>query len=207
MSLALELITLDKKRGGNSPAENIGLDSAIKQVHQQKHPEIGEIAPNFRLPDENGNVVALSELLKEGPAILSFYRGDWCPFCDLELKALQRNLADFKKHGASLLGISPQKISYSLVAKEKRNLEYSLLSDKGNELARTFGLLYTPPVEMENAFKSFGLDLGEMNADASSEMPIPATYVVGTDQKIIFAFIDPDHTKRAEPSDILASLM
>jgi peroxiredoxin len=206
MTLAQELSHHFQKLGGYNPVVKKSISSAQDQLTVQAQPEIGDIAPMFTLNDENNRSISLHNILNEGPVILTFYRGDWCSFCDLELKALQRHLADFKKYSATLLGISPQTISYSQLTKEKKNLSFSLLSDIGNKIAAQYGLLYKPPVELLNAFDSFGLELGNYNKQ-EDHLPIPATYVINKKQEVIFRFVNADHTKRAEPSAILAALM
>lgn len=173
----------------------------------ERIPQVGDIAPDFRLPDSEGNTICLHEKAKEGPVILSFYRGKWCPFCDLELRALQRYLTEFSRYGASLIGISPQRIAFSQLTQKEKNISFTIVSDAGNQVAQRYSLLLPATPTMETAFRSFGLDLGSMNSDQSFNLPVPGTFVVGQDAKIIFAYANADFTKRAEPADILAQLM
>ncbi|HAS41601.1 MAG TPA: alkyl hydroperoxide reductase [Microscillaceae bacterium] len=171
-------------------------------------PVIGSVAPPFNLPDEENHLVSSTFLLKKGPLIISFFRGDWCAFCNLELRALQRSLAEFQKFGASLVGISPQAVSYSHMMADRRNVQYQVLSDSGNKIADSYGLMFTMPNELQNAYKAFGIDIAQINNNPSSaEVPVPATFVVNTDGLISYRFVDADYTKRAEPSEIIANLM
>lgn len=171
-------------------------------------PKIGDLAPVFELPDEDQQVVNSQDLLQKGPLIISFYRGDWCAFCNLELRTLQRSLAEFKKLGASLVGISPQSVAYSHMTADRRNVQYQVLSDEGNKIANDYGLMFSMSDQAVNAYKSFGIDLAMINGSESSvDVPVPATFVVNTDGLISYRFVDADYTKRAAPADIIANLM
>jgi peroxiredoxin len=184
---------------------------SIAQKGELVFPVPGDDAPMFELLNETGETVKLQDILKEGPVILSFFKGDFCGYCDLELKALQRSLPQFKKYGAILLGISPHTVSVSYELKEKKNLSYSILSDSGNEIAEKYGLRFKMQKMLMDVFASFGLDdMSPVYGDTgenTNTMPIPGTFVIGMDGKIIYSFVDSDHTKRAEPSDIIACLM
>ena len=168
--------------------------------------KVGDTVPNFTLPNASGQPIQIQTLLDRGPVVISFYRGQWCPFCSLELAALQRSLPEIKALNASLVAISPQTPDNSLSTVEKNNLKFEVLSDTGNQVAKQFGIVYQLSEEMREVQKGFGVNLAESNGDASYELPISATYVVGTDGRIVFAFTDPDFTKRLEPSEILTVL-
>jgi peroxiredoxin len=167
---------------------------------------VGDKAPDFDLPNANGKTVRLSDLLQHGPVVVAFYRGGWCPYCNLELRALQKSLAEIEKHGAQLVAISPQTPDSSLSTQQKDELQFQVLSDKHNTVARQFGIVFTLPEEIRSIYKSFGHDLAARNGDDSFELPFPATYVIGQDRVIRFAFVNADYTKRAGPADILAVL-
>jgi peroxiredoxin len=172
----------------------------------EKSLKVGDKAPDFDLPNANGKAVRLSELLQHGPVVVAFYRGGWCPYCNLELRALQKSLAEIEKLGAQLVTISPQTPDSSLSTQQKDELQFQVLSDKHNTVARQFGLVFTLPEEIRSIYKSFGHDLAARNGDDRFELPFPATYVIGQDRIIRFAFANADYTKRAEPADILAVL-
>jgi peroxiredoxin len=172
-------------------------DQALKQ---------GDKAPNFNLPNSHGKHVDSQALLRKGALVVSFVRGDWCPYCDLELRALQRELPAIHALGAQLVAISPQTIEHSLTTREKRDLQFELLSDAGNKVARQFGLVFTLADELKALYPALGIDLAAFNGDRSAELPMPATYVIGTDGTLRFSFVNADYTQRAEPQDILAAL-
>lgn len=172
----------------------------------EKSLKVGDKAPDFELPNVTGKMVRLSELLQRGPVVLAFYRGGWCPYCNLELRALQKTLPEIEKLSAQLVAISPQTPDSSLSTKQKDELTFQVLSDKHNAVARQFGLVFTLPEEIRTIYKGFGHDLAARNGDDSFELPFPATYVIGKDRIIRFTFVNADYTKRAEPSDILAVL-
>jgi len=167
---------------------------------------IGEIVPNFTLPDATGEAVTLHNKLNEGPVVLSFYRGGWCPFCNLELQALQALLPEIRALGASLIGISPETPDNSMTTVEKHRLEFDVLSDIGNKTARDYGLIFTVYEEMRPLYLKWGLDVPAHNGDDSWELPVPATYVIDTNSVARAAHIDKDYTKRMEPEEVLTVL-
>jgi peroxiredoxin len=166
----------------------------------------GDIAPDFSLPDATGAAVSLRNKLNEGPVILSFYRGGWCPFCNLELQALQALLPEIRALGASLIGISPETPDKSMTTAEKHQLEFDVLSDIGNKTARDYGLIFTVYEEMRPLYLKWGLDVPASNGDNSWELPVPATYVIDSNGVARAAHVDKDYTKRMEPEQILAAL-
>jgi peroxiredoxin len=145
-------------------------------------------------------------MLNNGPVVLSFYRGGWCPFCSLELQALQGILPEIRARGASLISVSPEKPDNSLSTAEKYNLEFEVLSDQANRTAREYGLLFTVHEEMRPLYLEWGFDVPVCNGDDSWELPVPATYIIDTNGVVRAAFIDKDYTKRMEPDDIIAAL-
>jgi len=150
--------------------------------------------------------VRLSELLQHGPVVVAFYRGGWCPYCNLELRALQKSLTEIQKLGAQLVAISPQTPDSSLSTQQKDELQFRVLSDKHSAVARQFGLVFTLPEEIRTIYKGFGHDIAARNGDDSFELPFPATYVIGQARTIHFAFVNADYTKRAQPAAILKVL-
>jgi len=166
----------------------------------------GDSAPDFELPNATGGTVRLYEALDRGPVILNFYRGGWCPFCNLELQALQSRLQDIKNLGATLIGISPETPDNSLTTAEKHQLGFDVLSDVGNNTARGYGLIFTVYEEMRPLYLKWELDVPAVNGDNSWELPVPATYLIDTDRVVRAAHVDKDYTKRMEPDLILAEL-
>jgi len=168
--------------------------------------KVGEIAPDFTLPAATGEAVTLHGKLNEGPVVLSFYRGGWCPFCNLELQALQAVLPEIKVLGANLIGISPETPDNSMTTAEKHQLEFDVLSDIGNKTARDYGLIFTVYEEMRPLYLKWGLDVPASNGDNSWGLPVPATYVIDTNSVARAAYVDKDYTKRMEPEQILTAL-
>jgi peroxiredoxin len=167
---------------------------------------VGDRAPAFSLPNAVGETVSLAALLARGAAVISFYRGGWCPYCNLELRALQARLEDVHDAGGELVAISPERPDSSLDTAEKNSLEFPVLSDVGNVVARQFGLVHAIKPEWVRYQLSVGVDVATRNGSAVAEVPLPATYVVRQDGLITFALVDADYTKRAEPEDVLRAL-
>ncbi len=168
--------------------------------------KVGDKAPSFSLPGVNGKPVSSIQLLEKGPLILNFYRGGWCPYCNLELKAYQEILPEIKGLGAQLVAISPNMPDKSLSTIEKNSLTFKVLSDVGNKVTRKFGLLFTLDDNLRPIYKQFGINITEDNGDDSYELPFPATYVVNYDGTIVLAFVDADYTKRLDPMEVLKTL-
>lgn len=166
----------------------------------------GDFIPDISLPNALGNPVSVQDLLKSGPVVISFYRGGWCPYCNLELRALQQTLHEFQSLGATLVAISPQTPDNSLSTVEKDELTFEVLSDVGHQVARQFGLVYTVPEVLRPIYQSFGIDLPGSNGDESFELPVPATYVVKSDGAIAHAFVTTDYTQRQDPAEIVSIL-
>jgi len=167
---------------------------------------VGDRCPDAELIDARGNTVSLSAVLANGPTIINFYRGAWCPYCNLEVNAFQRVLPEIKAKGAQLVAISPQTPDHSLSFQEKNNLEFSVLSDVGNKLARELGLVFDLSAVLQEAYTNFGFPLTNYNGDDSWTLPIPATYVVDQQGIISYAYIDADYSTRAEPGEVLNAL-
>ncbi len=167
---------------------------------------VGAHAPDFTLPDSTGEHVSLSSLLSRGPVVLAFYRGGWCPYCSTELRAYQARLAEISSLGATLVAVSPQTPDNSLSTQEKLELAFPVLSDTGNVVARSYGLVFSLPEELREIYAGFGLDLPAANGDDSFELPLPATYVIDTEGAVVWRYVDADYTKRAEPDDVIAAL-
>ncbi len=160
--------------------------------------------PDFELPDATGKKVKSTDLRKNGLLLISFYRGAWCPYCNLELKALHERQAEIAAAGATLVAISPQTPDYSLTTQQKHDLKFPVLSDQGNKVARQFGLVFTVEENLKPIYKAFGIDLHAHNGDASFELPIPATYLVAKDGNVLEAFVNTDYRSRLEPDTALA---
>jgi len=169
-------------------------------------PRAGQVFPLFSLPDANGSIVSASELLKRGPLVVAFYRGGWCPFCNLELNALQLALPEINARSGSLVAISPQTPERSAETARLSRLSFHLLTDRGNLFARELGLVYRLPAVMQTDYQKKGLLLPAINGDDSWELPIPATYLVGQDGVIVDAFLDADFYHRKDPQELVEEL-
>jgi peroxiredoxin len=168
----------------------------------------GDAAPDFALPDTHGRVVALKSLLDRGPVVISFYRGSWCPFCNLELRGLQRVLPQIEQMPASLVAISPQLPDHSLSTEKKNQLKFPVLSDVGNVVAKRFGIVFTLPAALVRAYEAIGRDLMEINGETgAAQLPMPATFVLDKSGVIRLAFIEEDWSKRLDPEIVLATLL
>jgi peroxiredoxin/ketosteroid isomerase-like protein len=167
----------------------------------------GDAAPDFVLGDHDGRQVRLGELLAEGPVVLSFYRGSWCPMCNLELRALQARLAEVRELGAELVAVSPQPPDKSLLTAEQAGLTFPVLSDVGNSVARAYGIVMTvPDAVREHQLNDIGIDIAEHNGSGNYELPIPATYVIDTDGTVMLGSVNPDYAQRLDPDDIVLAL-
>lgn len=172
----------------------------------QQSVKTGEQAPDFTLPDVFGNAVTLSDLLKHGPVVVTFYRGEWCPYCNLQLRAYQRILPQIQSLGATLVAISPQTPDHSLSTVEKKDLTFLVLSDVGNTVARAYRIVFTLEENIRPLYTTIGSDLPTFNGDASWELPMPATFLVAQDGTVRLAFVDEDFTHLLEPAPLLDGL-
>jgi peroxiredoxin len=182
-----------------------GLKAVIDAETVEKAIQVGQKAPLFQLKNATGEEVALSTLLKDGPVILMWYRGGWCPYCNLAVLAMQKRLPDFQAKGAQLVAISPELPDNTLSTSEKNDLKFNVLSDPQNKVADMYRVIFelTPDVAQiyQEKFK-----LHEWNGDSTNKLPLSATYVIAQDGTVQWAFLDADYRKRAEPDDILEAL-
>ena len=166
----------------------------------------GDKIPNFSLPNAVGKEVTLESLLNKGALVISFYRGGWCPYCNMELRALQQALPEIEANGATLVAISPETPDNSLSTQEKNELTFEVLSDRNNLLAKQLGLVFTLPESLRPIYSNFGIDIPAHNGDRTFELPLPATYVVAADGTIIYRFATGDYTERLDPAEIVKVL-
>ncbi|QOV36699.1 AhpC/TSA family protein [Streptomyces ferrugineus] len=166
----------------------------------------GARAPRFTLPSATGRTVALDELLADGPVVLTFYRGAWCPYCNITLRALQQHHDAITARGARLVAVSPQIPDESLTLTEKHDLAFDVLSDLGSDTAQQYGIAFDLPDDLAAVYDKLGFDLQRVNDGHPRTLPLPATYVIDRAGVIRWAFVNTDYTARAEPADILAAL-
>lgn len=167
----------------------------------------GDRVEDFILMDAHGSPLRLQQMLSEGPVVVAFYRGGWCPYCNIELRGLQRALPQMQKLGASLVAISPQLPDNSLSTEEKNGLRFPVLSDVGNAIARRFGIVFTLPPDLLATYEGFQHGLHRMNGEqGATELPIPATFVLDRSGVVQLAYVDEDYTRRLDPEVILNKL-
>lgn len=169
-------------------------------------PKVGEKFPEFALPNQNGEVVRLSDLLAKGPVVVSFFRGLWCPYCNIEVKALAEAQEEIAALGASLVLVSPQTVEFSAKTVRQHKLGFDALSDEGNAFARSLGTVFTLPEDVKAIYQAFGISLPAHNGDESWDLPMPARFAIGTDGTVLWADINPDYTKRPDPAETIAAL-
>ncbi|MFF4359888.1 peroxiredoxin-like family protein [Streptomyces sp. NPDC001604] len=167
---------------------------------------VGAQAPRFTLPTATGQSLSLDDLLTDGPVVLTFYRGAWCPYCNIALRSLQRHHEAITARGARLVAVSPQIPDESLTLTEKHALAFDVLSDVGSDTAKQYGLAFDLPGDLAAVYDKLGFDLQRVNDGHPRTLPLPATYVIDREGTIRWAFVDTDYTTRAEPADILAAL-
>lgn len=211
MTLNSELRAYNEARRQDIPADvREIMDRATRELAASGQADraltVGDTAPGFSLPSATGRTVELKALLAEGPVVLTFYRGAWCPYCNITLHALQEHHDAITARGARLVAASPQIPDESLSLTEKHELAFDVLSDLGSDTAKQYGLAFDLPDELAAVYDTFGFDLQRVNAGHARTLPLPATYVIDRDGIIRWAFVDTDYTKRAEPADVLAAL-
>lgn len=168
--------------------------------------EVGEVAPDFVLPDANGKPVALADRRAAGPVVVSFYRGAWCPYCSRELQAQQAVLDDIRDLGASLVAISPQAPDDSLSLAERLELRFDVLSDLDQQTIRAYRLQFELPETLREIYPMLSMDLTRENADGSWRLPVPATFVLDRDGVVRARHVDPNYLERMDPADLLDAL-
>ncbi|MEU9453320.1 peroxiredoxin-like family protein [Streptomyces sp. NPDC048277] len=209
--LTTELRALGEARDRHIPAEmRQVMDRAARELADSgqagRARGVGDRAPRFTLPSATGAALALDDLLAEGPVVLTFYRGAWCPYCNLALRALQQRHVDITARGARLVAVSPQIPDESLTLAEKHGLAFDVLSDLGSDTAQQYGLAFDLPDDLAAVYDKLGFDLQRVNDGHPRTLPLPATYVIDRDGVIRWAFVDTDYTARAEPADVIAAL-
>ncbi|KAH6694832.1 thioredoxin-like protein [Leptodontidium sp. MPI-SDFR-AT-0119] len=195
MSLAADLSAVYTDFHTNGPAQitkpiRDSTADFVANFNFQKAIKVGDTLPPFKLSDAFGNEISSSTLLAKGPLLLTFYRGEWCPFCNLALRALQKHLPEFEAKGVTLVAITCE-------------LKFPVLSDPENKYAGELGLLFAMPEYMRPVFDTFGVDFKERNGDDSFVLPVPATLLVDQKGVVRNTFVEPEYAKRAEPETVL----
>jgi peroxiredoxin len=189
---------LEAGRQGTEELRNSGiLKSALA---------VGAPMPPFALEDAHGKSVSSKELLSQGPLVVIFYRGAWCPFCNLYLSSVQKYLPQIEAQGATLVAISGEKPDRSLNVEQTNALSFPILSDPELTAARDFGIAYVLPKVVDDAIKGVGFDMAAYYGTEKPELPLSATYVIDRDGTVAYAFVTVDYKLRAEPEEFLAVL-
>ena len=205
ISLREQIAAFQQQRAGNTPAEQLQKQRAeranmLRSASSGTSLQVGDPAPDFTLPDAYGKPVTLSTLLKSGPMVLTFYRGDWCPYCNLALRAYQAILPEITALHGSLVAISPQNPDHTLLTVEHKELSYPVLSDVGNRVARQYTQIFTIPEAERRP------NLQPYFEDNAWQLPAPGTFVIAQEGMTKLAFVDADYTQRLEPEAILDAL-
>lgn len=209
-SLQAELDTLAAGFAKKAPPEmRAAFSQGIEEVRRtgliETAKNVGDKAPTGSLTTTEGYPVKLDKLWTNGPVVVSFYRGGWCPYCNLQLKALQRSLAEIEGAGAKLVAITPEIMEKAAETSTKNELSFTVLSDQDNQLAKAFGIVFELPEVIRPIYES-RIGLAKYNGNDDNELPLSATYVIDSQGVIRWAFLDADYKRRAEPADIIAAV-
>ena len=210
MSLEEKLKKISQQIRSGSPLASQVVENFIRTLSDsnivQYVLKAGDKIPDFCLENIHGEMVSIQDILENESAVITFYRGGWCPYCSVEMQAWQDVYEQIKKKSYELIAISPEKAEFSSTRGSTMNLDFVVLSDPGNNVARLFGLVFKLSIEMKDFLDNFGVDLVTLNGYTSPELPIPATYVVNQDRIIEYAFFDVDYRIRKDPEEILKLL-
>ncbi|MEE6129478.1 peroxiredoxin-like family protein [Chryseobacterium arthrosphaerae] len=166
----------------------------------------GEKMPEFILPNATGKMIDSNDILKKGKMILAFYRGSWCPYCNLELKFLQDNLSRIKDKNAVLIAVSPQTPDHSLSMAEKNRLGFEVLSDQNNDFAKKLGIVFQLQDFVLPYYRNLGINLSEFNNNDENLLPVPAVFVVDQDRRVIFKYLDVNYMNRVDVEELIQAL-
>ena len=186
----------DKKRIYREGIEAVANSGITKSAMQ-----VGDVAPNFTLTNALGESVELNDYLKKGKVVLTWYRGGWCPYCNLTLHELQNELENFKANGANLIALTPEMPDKSMTTAEKNELEFEILSDVGNVVGKEYGVVFKLTDAVATIYND-AFDMNAYNGDQTNELPLAATYIINEEGKIIYSFLDADYRNRAEPIEL-----
>jgi len=194
-------------RQRSTPERTAIFESATDQLRssgiETRALTVGAALPDVTLPDVHGELVGLRELNRNASLVLVFYRGGWCPYCNLTLREWQRLLPDLRQCSAQLVAISPQGPDLSLSTAEKNELAFAVLSDTELAAAKAFGVAFSLTPDVVHLYSQLGIDLPTVNANGRWELPVPATFVIDRDGRVAFAHVEADYRQRAEPSEVL----
>lgn len=208
MGLQTRLDTLKQEFTANVPSDALAVmnqetEKLMASDIVAKAIKVGEKLPNGELTAVNGEQVNIDQLLDGKPLVISFYRGGWCPYCNLELKELQATAADIKALGANIIAMTPESISHVKQTKQNNGVTFDVFSDEGSAFAKELGLVFTLPKSLQEIYLKFDIDVEKHNGESKFELPIPTTLIVKPNREVVYMFADGDYTKRSEPAAIL----
>jgi len=211
MSLQTRLDTLKKEFTANVPDDLLAVmnqetEKLIASDIISKSVKVGEILPDGKLTAVNGEQVSVDQLLGGKPLVISFYRGGWCPYCVLELKALESVSSEIKELGANIIAMTPESSSHVKETKQKNGVTFEVYSDEGSHFAKELGLVFTLPKSLQEIYLTFDIDVEKHNGESKFELPIPTTLIIKPNREIVYIYADGDYTKRSEPSVLLEVL-
>jgi len=211
MSLQTELDAFHaawKQRAGGDVVATIAADNEalLRSGLAERALQAGAKFPDLTLANARGGQTRIYDVLARGPLVVTFYRGGWCPYCNLELRAYQSALGAIRALGAELIAISPEAPDHTLSTAAKNDLKFEILSDVSGALEDALGIRFDLSDPIVALYKRFGNDLPAHNGDGRWSLPVPATYVLDRDGRIVLAFVDPDYRRRLEPATALAAL-
>jgi len=168
--------------------------------------KVGEKLPEGSLTSTTGETATIEQLIDGKPLVINFYRGGWCPYCNLELQAFESISNEIKALGANIIAMSPESTTHTSEANQKNDVSFEIYSDNGSVFAKDLGLVFTLPKSLQDIYLTFDIDVEKHNGESKFELPIPTTLVIKPNKEVAYIFADGDYTKRAEPSKILEIL-
>jgi peroxiredoxin len=210
-SLAKQIESLNNELSQQIPQEvsevfEKSINDLKTQNIENKSIQIGDILTPFSLPNTKNQLIHSKDVLKKGKMILAFYRGSWCPYCNLELRALQNNIAKITDNNVSLLAVSPQSPDHNMALTEKHELTFEVLTDENNKLAKQLGISFKLQEFAIPTYQAIGINLEDFNQDDENTLPVPAVFVVDTDGVVIYKFVDTDYRNRLNIDELIQSL-
>ncbi|RXM40345.1 alkyl hydroperoxide reductase [Chryseobacterium sp. CH21] len=210
-TLAMQIEQLNHELSSQLPQEVLSaFESSVEDLKtkniEENSIQIGEEMPGFSLPNVYGKKISSGEILKNGKMILAFYRGRWCPYCNLELKFLQERISKMHEKNAVLVAISPQSTDQSLMMAEKNNLEFEVLTDYNNEFAKKLGIVFQLQDFVLPYYQNLGIDLSLFNKNNENTLPVPAVFVVDENSKVVYKFLEVNYISRVDVEKLIQSL-
>lgn len=210
-TLAIEIEYLNQELSSQLPNEileafGMSIEDLKTKNMEANSIQIGDQMPEFSLPNALGKIINSEDIFKNGKVIIAFYRGNWCPYCNLELKFLQDHLSEIKNKGASLIAVSPQSPDHSLSMVEKNNLEFEVLTDMNNDLAKKLGITFQLQDFVIPYYHGLGINLSDFNRNNENSLPVPAVFVVDENRVVTYKFLDVNYMNRVDVEELISVL-